>query len=135
MAVAVEWPNRPAAVRRYRRRAVTRLLASRLAVGLLLTTIVAAGGGLRAWQAAHPTALYQSADELNYGKLALDIAKRRGYGTPDSGLREPLHWPPGAPMLFAAAHELDPQPTQELFYDIPAAYWAQALVSTATIVV
>jgi 4-amino-4-deoxy-L-arabinose transferase-like glycosyltransferase len=135
MAVALEWPDRRVGMRRYRRGAVPRLLASRLAVGLVLTAIVAVGGGLRAWQAANPTALYQSADELNYGKLALDIAERNGYGTHDSGLKEPLHWPPGAPVLFAAAHTLDPQPTREVFYDIPAAYWAQAAVSTATILV
>ena len=135
MGEVLAWPGRRVGARRYRRRAVPRLHASRLAVGLILAAIVAVGGGLRAWQAAHPTDLYQSADELNYGKLALDISERSGYGTHDSGLKEPLHWPPGAPVLFAAAHTLDPRPTQELFYDIPAAYWAQALVSTATILV
>ena len=57
MAVALEWPDRRVGMRRYRRGAVPRLLASRLAVGLALTAIVAVGGGLRVWQAAHPTAL------------------------------------------------------------------------------
>ena len=47
----------------------------RARVLVLLTLIVALGGGLRAWHAAHPTTLYQSADELSYGKLALDLAR------------------------------------------------------------
>ena len=82
----------------------------RTRVAVLLALIVALGGGLRAWYAAHPTTLYQSADELSYGKLALDLAHHGDYGTPASGLRDPLHWPPGAPALFALAHAIHSDP-------------------------
>jgi hypothetical protein len=105
----------------------------RARVLVLLAVIVALGGALRAWHAAHPTTLYQSADELSYGKLAIDLADNHDYGTSRSGLQDPLHWPPGAPALFALARTVHSDPVNEQFYDIPSAYWAQAAVSTATI--
>ena len=57
--------------------------------------------GLNARMAANPRSDYQSADERSYGKLAVDIADRQHYGGASTGMREPLHWPPGAPVLFA----------------------------------
>jgi hypothetical protein len=47
-------------------------------------------------------------------------------------MRDPLHWPPGAPVLFAAGHELFPSAGSVASRDIPAAYWLLAIVSTLT---
>ena len=56
--------------------------------------------------AANPRDDYQSADERSYGKLAVDIADNHHYGGPSTNMREPLHWPPGAPLLFAVGYKL-----------------------------
>ncbi|MBA2513666.1 MAG: hypothetical protein H0V26_04960 [Solirubrobacterales bacterium] len=82
-----------------------------------------------AYRAEHPTSSYQSADERSYGKLAVNIADQRHYGDSSTNMREPLHWPPGAPMLFAAGHELFPSAASTETYDLPSAYWLQAVVS------
>lgn len=110
-----------------------RLTPSRRVVVILLALLVVAGGGLRAHRAANPTTEYQSADERSYGKLALDIAENHHYGAPATNLKRPLHWPPGAPFMFAIAREVDPDPVAERDFEVPAAYWAQAVVGTATI--
>ena len=47
-------------------------------------------------------------------------------------MRDPLHWPPGAPLAFAAAHRAFPSAQSATSYDIPAAYWVQALASLGT---
>src|SRR5918997_1314774 len=83
-----------------------------------------------AYRAEHPTASYQSADERSYGKLAVAIADDGNYG---ADMRDPLHWPPGAPMAFAAGHKLFPSAESAETYEIPAAYWAQALASLGTL--
>jgi 4-amino-4-deoxy-L-arabinose transferase-like glycosyltransferase len=93
---------------------------------IALAVLVLAGGALRCVEAANPATDYQSTDELSYQRLAIDLATASDYG---EGLRAPLHWPPGAPVFFAVAHKLQPDP------DIPLAYWFQALVGTLTIVV
>jgi hypothetical protein len=94
---------------------------------VLLVLIVVLGGGLRAREAAAPDVERQSADERSYQKLAINLSEQGHYGDASTGLRRPLHWPPGAPAMFAVGHRLDPSP------DVPAAYWLQALAGTATI--
>jgi hypothetical protein len=46
-------------------------------------------------------------------------------------MNDPLHWPPGTPLLFAVARKLAGRPDATL--DPAAAYWAQALVGVALI--
>jgi 4-amino-4-deoxy-L-arabinose transferase-like glycosyltransferase len=99
---------------------------------ILLALIVVVSFGLHAYRAAHPTTSYQSADERAYGRLALNLAERQRYGAPTASVANTLHWPPGAPFLFGAAHEIAPSAGSDRTNDIPAAYWAQALVSTGT---
>lgn len=99
---------------------------------LLLALILVTSAGLHAHRAMNPTSSYQSADERSYGKLAISLANARQYGPPSTGMKDPLHWPPGAPALFAAAHALAGEEASERTFDIPAAYWAQALVSLGT---
>lgn len=102
---------------------------------MALAAVVLAGGGLRACNAATPTR-GQSADERAYAKLALNLANQHDYGG-TVGLADPLHWPPGAPALFAVAHWINPEPAAEAGYRGPArafaAYWAQAIVGTLII--
>jgi 4-amino-4-deoxy-L-arabinose transferase-like glycosyltransferase len=100
---------------------------------LLLIPILMAAAGLHAHVAANATTSYQSADERAYGKLALNIAEQRHYGDRSTKLVDPLRWPPGAPFLFAAAHLMAPSATSDETNDLPAAYWAQALVSMGTV--
>jgi 4-amino-4-deoxy-L-arabinose transferase-like glycosyltransferase len=99
---------------------------------ILLAVILAGSFGLNAYRAAHPTTSYQSADESAYGRLALNLAEHHRYGDPSRPVANTLHWPPGAPFLFGAAHEIAPSADSDRTKDIPAAYWAQALVSTGT---
>jgi 4-amino-4-deoxy-L-arabinose transferase-like glycosyltransferase len=99
---------------------------------ILLALIVVVSFGFHAYRAAHPTTSYQSADERAYGRLALNLAERQRYGAPTASVANTLHWPPGAPFLFGAAHEIAPSAGSDRTNDIPAAYWAQALVSTGT---
>ena len=62
---------------------------------ILLAAVLLLSFSLNARMAANPRDDYQSADERAYGKLALDIADNRHYGSPSTNMREPLHWPPG----------------------------------------
>jgi 4-amino-4-deoxy-L-arabinose transferase-like glycosyltransferase len=96
---------------------------------LALLAVLAGSFAFHAYRAEHPTTGYQSADERSYCKLAVAIADRHSYS---GGLQDPLHWPPGAPAAFAAAHELFPHARSATTADIPAAYWEQALVSLGT---
>ena len=96
---------------------------------VLLLAIVALSFGLNARNAANPRSAYQSADERAYGMLAIDIAEEHRYG---AGMQEPLHWPPAAPVLFAIGHKLFPGAGDASRYDIRAAYWEQALLTTGT---
>lgn len=106
-----------------------RAIGRRVLIGLALLTI--AGGALRAHAAVRPSP-YQSADERAYTKLARAIATRGEYET--RGMDDPVHWPPGAPALFAAAYALDPPPQRDgEEYDIPSAHTVQAVVATALI--
>ena len=47
-------------------------------------------------------------------------------------MKEPLHWPPGAPVLFAVGYKLFGSADDQQTYDIRAAYWEQALITTGT---
>jgi 4-amino-4-deoxy-L-arabinose transferase-like glycosyltransferase len=96
---------------------------------LALLAVLAGSLAFHAYRAEHPTTGYQSADERSYGKLAVGIADKHTYG---NGLKDPLHWPPGAPVLFAAGHAVAPDAASATSYDIPAAYWLQALASLGT---
>src|SRR3954453_2817227 len=77
-----------------------------VAVLVLLAAIVVAGAALRAQRAGDPSPP-NSADERAYLTLAHDLATTGNYGGPGSEMDDPLHWPPGAPALFAAAEKLD----------------------------
>ena len=96
---------------------------------LALLAVLAGSFAFHAYRAEHPTTSYQSADERSYGKLAVGIADSQTYG---NGSRDPLHWPPGAPFLFAAGHAVAPAADSAETFDIPSAYWLQALVSLGT---
>jgi 4-amino-4-deoxy-L-arabinose transferase-like glycosyltransferase len=99
---------------------------------ILLGAILVLSFGLNARMAANPRSAYQSADERSYGKLAIDISERHHYGGSATGMREPLHWPPGAPVLFAIGHKLFPGANDAKTFDIRSAYWEQALLTTGT---
>ena len=99
---------------------------------LLLVPVLVAGFAFHAYRAEHPTTHYQSADERSYGKLAVNLATSGHYGDPASGMRDPLHWPPGAPVLFAVGQRLFPSASAVRTFDLPAAYWLQAVISTGT---
>ncbi|CAB4919273.1 unannotated protein [freshwater metagenome] len=99
---------------------------------ITLCVIVLAGFGLRAAQAADP-GRYLSSDERSYARVAVSIADHGSYQP--AGTRDPWHWAPGTPVLFAAAHLIAPGldgdgSPQEL----RSAFWAQALVGTALII-
>jgi 4-amino-4-deoxy-L-arabinose transferase-like glycosyltransferase len=96
---------------------------------LALLAVLAGSLAFHIYRAEHPTTSYQSADERSYGRLAIGIADEHTYG---NGLKDPLHWPPGAPFLFAAGHAIAPDAASAETFDIPAAYWLQALVSFGT---
>jgi 4-amino-4-deoxy-L-arabinose transferase-like glycosyltransferase len=100
------------------------------AVIVLLVGIVAGGAALRFHKAGHPDPP-NSADERSYLALAHDLATTGDYGGPASGMDDPLHWPPGAPAMFALAEKIAPGSAQA-----PAPrsiYTAQAIVGTLTI--
>jgi 4-amino-4-deoxy-L-arabinose transferase-like glycosyltransferase len=99
---------------------------------ILLAAVLALSFGLNARMAANPRSAYQSADERSYGKLAVDIADNHHYGGASTNMREPLHWPPGAPVLFAVGYKLFGSDEEAETLDISAAYWEQALITTST---
>ena len=99
---------------------------------ILLFAVLALSFGLNARMAANPRNDYQSADERSYGKLAVGIADYHRYGTSPKQMREPLHWPPGAPVLFAVGYKLFGSEQDRKTYDIRAVYWEQALLTTGT---
>src|SRR3954447_8418650 len=103
-----------------------------VAVLVLLAAIVVAGAALRAQRAGDPSPP-NSADERAYLTLAHDLATTGNYGGPGTEMDDPLHWPPAAPAMFAAAQKLDPGPKGELAP--PAIYTAQAIVGTLALLV
>jgi 4-amino-4-deoxy-L-arabinose transferase-like glycosyltransferase len=100
-------------------------------VAIALVVIVVAGASLRFDRANDPRPP-TSADERAYLTLARDLARTGNYGGPGTEMDDPLHWPPGAPALFALAQEWSPGPEGEL---APRSiYRAQAIVGTLSIV-
>jgi 4-amino-4-deoxy-L-arabinose transferase-like glycosyltransferase len=122
-------PHRSSAVRLAR--SVRQALAP-LAPFVLLAALLALSLAFHLYSAEHPTSWYQSADERSYGKLAVDLAEHGHYGDRTTGMSDPLHWAPGAPVLFAFAHKLFPDRASAETDDIPSAYRLQAVVSTLT---
>ena len=100
---------------------------------LLLALIVLASAGLHAHRALNPTSSYQSADERSYGKLAVALAETGNYGPKSTRMRDPLHWPPGAPALFAAFHLVLGDAGARENFDLRGAYAAQAAVSMGSV--
>jgi hypothetical protein len=95
---------------------------------LVLAFVLAVGAALRARAAAHPGA-FLSTDERAYA--ALGRALSHGYYDA-RGMNDPLHWPPGTPILFAVARKV--AGTSDATLAPAAAYWAQALVGIALVV-
>src|SRR3954469_13627160 len=87
---------------------------------LVLVALTLLGGGLRAVQSASPDLQNRSSDERGYARVAKTFEAGHFHGTS-------LHWPPGAPLMFAVADRLHPT------HDLRLAYWAQAIVGTALI--
>jgi 4-amino-4-deoxy-L-arabinose transferase-like glycosyltransferase len=94
---------------------------------LALALVVVAGAALRAERAVQPGA-FLSTDERAYA--ALGRALSHGYYHV-AGMDDPLHWPPGTPLLFAVARTLTG--VRDTVLAPAAAYWAQALVGVALI--
>lgn len=109
---------------------------SRRTALVLLLIVTAAGGAWRGWEAANPSR-FQSTDERAYSALAVNLADRGAYEAPR--MRDPLHWPPGAPFVFAAAYRLHPRLSHDPAAPrgraglVSAAYPVQAVLSTALI--
>jgi hypothetical protein len=101
----------------------------RVAVALALTLCLSGGCALRGQSASSPS-LRRSADEAAYGRIATTLSDGGGYG--DSEMRDPYQWAPGAPVLFALAHDVGGGWIHAGFR-IQAAYWAQALIGTLAI--
>ena len=94
----------------------------------VLALVLLAGGALRA-VAAVDHGRFLSTDERAYAILG--IAVSHGHYTPQ-GMDDPLHWPPGTPLLFALARRLGGAGATDL--DPAAVYVAQWLVGMALIV-
>jgi hypothetical protein len=100
----------------------------------LLLVVTLAGGALRLAAASDPSE-YQSRDEVAYAMIARAIVDKGTYGLYGGDAQEdPVHWPPGAPAMFALAYLLDREPSTDGRWDVPGAYPWQAAVGTATIV-
>jgi 4-amino-4-deoxy-L-arabinose transferase-like glycosyltransferase len=100
----------------------------RLIVAGLLAAVVA-GAGLLRFEAAGDRPGYVSADQRSYVRLAADLRHGRGYGDPS--MKQPFHWAPGAPALFALADAVSGHSGGGI--DEHAARNAQALASTLTV--
>src|SRR3954469_8605686 len=95
-----------------------------VALGLVLI----AGAALRAQHAADP-GNFLSTDERAYAVLGRSLS----HGYYDArGMDDPLHWPPGTPLLFAVARQITGVGDARL--DPPETYWAQWVVGVALIV-
>lgn len=103
-------------------------LSTKLAL-VLLVVITVAGGALRLHRAADAPPRI-SADQTAYMKIAGDLRRQHTYGVLQDG--DPLHWSPGAPVLFAVAQKLGGDRVSQ-GPDSRSARTAEALVGTATI--
>jgi hypothetical protein len=97
------------------------------ALGLAVALVAGA-----AWRARHAIdhGAFLSTDERAYS--ALGVAISHGHYDPP-GMDNPLHWPPGTPLLFGAARQLTGAAGRPL--DPAAAYAAQVIVGVLLIVV
>ena len=95
---------------------------------LVLALVLAAGGALRADRAVHH-GRFLSTDERAYAVLG--IAVSHGHYTAQS-MNDPLHWPPGTPLLFAVARKVAGAGDTDV--DPAAVYAAQWAVGMALIV-
>src|SRR3954468_6877151 len=84
---------------------------------IVVVALTLLGGGLRAAQAASPDLQNRSSDEKGYARVAKTFEGGHFHGTS-------LHWPPGAPLMFAVADRIHPT------HDLRLAYWSNALVGT-----
>jgi 4-amino-4-deoxy-L-arabinose transferase-like glycosyltransferase len=101
---------------------------------LLLAAVVLAGFALRLATAAGAHRPTPSQDQRAYVVLGLDLAGHGDYGGRRSGLVRPLHWPPGAPaMIAAAALVAPPSPAERAARDLDAARYLQAAISAVAI--
>src|SRR4051812_50034758 len=107
---------------------VTRL-RSLPAAAFALALVLVTGAALRAERALNHGA-FLSTDERAYA--ALGRALSHGYYDV-RGMNDPLHWPPGTPLLFAVARQLTG--VHDAVLAPAAAYWAQAFVGVALILV
>ena len=94
-----------------------------------LALVAVTGAALRAERAVHHGA-FLSTDERAYAALGRSLS--HGYYEA-RGMDDPLHWPPGTPLLFAVARKLTG--VHDAVLAPAAAYWAQALVGVALILV
>jgi dolichyl-phosphate-mannose-protein mannosyltransferase len=94
-----------------------------------LALVAVTGAALRAERAMDPGA-FLSTDERAYA--ALGRALSHGYYDA-RGMNDPLHWPPGTPLLFAVARKLTG--VRDAVLAPAAAYWAQAIVGVALVLV
>jgi hypothetical protein len=101
-----------------------------LLAGALLLAILAGAWALRADRADEPRRAL-SADERSYVRLAQGLQRSGTYG--DGRLREPLHWAPGTPALFALATSGDADRIGDTTAGAGPARTAQAAVSTLTV--
>jgi hypothetical protein len=97
--------------------------------GIVLASALIAGAAGRAAGAADH-GRFLSTDERAYAALGLAVS-RGAYEAPR--MDDPLHWPPGTPVLFAVARQVTGEGGSRL--DPASLYAAQALVGVALIVV
>jgi 4-amino-4-deoxy-L-arabinose transferase-like glycosyltransferase len=90
------------------------------AVIVAVIALTLLGGVLRAVQSASPDLQNRSSDERGYARVAKTFEGGHFHGTS-------LHWPPGAPLMFAVADRIHPTP------DLRLSYWSNALVGTLLI--
>jgi 4-amino-4-deoxy-L-arabinose transferase-like glycosyltransferase len=102
-----------------RRLAVPRDRSWRLVL-VLLVAVTLLGGVLRAVESASPDLANRSSDERGYARVAKTFEGGHFHGTS-------LHWPPGAPLMFAIADRIHPT------HELRLAYWSNALVGTLLI--
>jgi hypothetical protein len=98
-------------------------------VAALLVLVIAPAGALRL-EEANDRPGHASADERAYVQLASDLRLTGNYGGPS--MAHPLHWAPGAPVLFALADVLSGHAIADQI-DARAARRAQAVVGALTV--
>jgi hypothetical protein len=103
---------------------------TRVAVAAMLVAALIAAAGVLRLEAAGAHHGHASADERAYVRLATDLRTTGRYGGPTTP--HPLHWAPGAPLLFAFADALSGHASDSRI-DVGAARRAQAVVGALTV--